>query len=684
MRSSPTRPGRGSRLFSNLSIRGKLAVTGLFSFVPVIVISGFFYSQIKKEANFSEKEIVGVQKAAGIWSNLLTLSETKVSLPPQREPKASMQLVDSLQARFGATLETDAAYKKYQAALKAINWPDTGARDQAKFKAAIAESGEFIRDVSDLSNLTLDPDLDTYYLMDVSMMKLPQQIEKIAEVHDLFLQLQQRQARTDQKRGELFALVSVIESTQHEIKKSMERAIRGNSDGAIVQKVKPKMDAYFEATSVFNAMMRRFGSEIQESGTPSISSQDTLQSLARVLKSASTFWDANTRTLQALLEKRVDGLYGKSQMIFLVLGVITCLTTLLGILLSRNILQGLNSLSRAIDQVANGKTTSKIELADRQTEMGTIARAIERLRDSVIAQLEASHSSEAAEALNKQRREMVGSIASQINEQVETILDELNSACLSLLETVEHVTGNAEASQERLQETATRLNSTTDHVGRLSASIQELAASTSEIAQQTSTASSVVDRARDASGLVQTGLDELQSSIQKIGDIGGLISGIASQTSLLALNATIEAARAGEAGRGFAVVASEVKSLSGQTASATSEIAGQLNAVRNAAESVTTMVQEMTNLISEITGTSITIASATEQQSVMTSEISHTMEIAASDSRIVSQALDSVTEQTRSVRDHAQDLAKLSRSLSGTADNVGRKLAKLISELKAA
>jgi methyl-accepting chemotaxis protein len=110
----------------------------------------------------------------------------------------------------------------------------------------------------------------------------------------------------------------------------------------------------------------------------------------------------------------------------------------------------------------------------------------------------------------------------------------------------------------------------------------------------------VAERGGAVVGQVVATMDEIQASSRKIGDIIGVIDGIAFQTNILALNAAVEAARAGEQGRGFAVVASEVRSLAQRSADAAREIKRLINASVERVDAGSDLVRHAGSTMAEI------------------------------------------------------------------------------------
>jgi methyl-accepting chemotaxis protein len=353
--------------------------------------------------------------------------------------------------------------------------------------------------------------------------------------------------------------------------------------------------------------------------------------------------------------------------------------------LGRGMAQPILALKLAIGHITSGQHDIEVPGAQRDDEIGAIAKAIGIFKDNLAETGRLRDVQEQQRAVTeKERRETLHALATKFESNVGSVVTAVGSAASELQMTATSMADTAEEATRKTANVAAASEQASQNAQAVASAIEELNASINQIAQQVSESTVIANAAATQANQTNTEVQGLAIAANKIGNVVKLISEIAAQTNLLALNATIEAARAGEAGRGFAVVASEVKTLASQTSKATEEISAQVDAIQTATQSSVHSIEAITKTIDKVNAIANMIASAVEEQGAAAREIAHNVTEAARGTGEVSVNISGVDEAARETGTAAGRVVDSATELSRNGDILKAQVDLFLKDVRAA
>ena len=529
----------GIRWFRVLTFPAKAGWVSVAFLLPLLLLGWSLWTAASTNIDFSAKERLGVTYVRPVVT-LLDAAQVRRRAAVTNAPDlvetsakvaAAVKEVEQVEARLGKDFSTTETFNKLRAmqdklaAAAIVGTADETFAAHTEFIAAITD---LIADVADGSNLTLDPDLDSFYLMDAALAKQPLLIESLGQLRGIGTATLRTSSVTPAQHDALMNQYAFALLYQAGLSKSLGRATGANQ--SLVQPLDQKEAV--DASERFLALVKAqvLGETV---------SGDAEAYLALGNKAISLQLALNSRGLTALdsvLEARVAGL---RQTLWKQLAAsLACVAVAAYLLIAfYKVTQGgIAEVSRHLTEISKGNLTLQPHPWGRDEAahlMETLAQTISSLR-TVFGHV------------HRGAQEMA--LASS----------EIASASVDL-------SNRTEETSAELQRTSSSMEEITDTVRKTA----DTAAGASKIV---GTNAEVASRGGEIVGNVVKTMDDIRDSSRRIAEIIGVIDSIAFQTNILALNAAVEAARAGEQGRGFAVVASEVRSLAQRTAGAAREV----------------------------------------------------------------------------------------------------------------
>jgi len=532
----------GVRLFRRIGFQAKASILTAVFLVPIAVLAWQYFQDKAAAIEFTRAERVGAVALKELVPVLQGVTDTRVAArailggaDANADYQAAREATDQALAHFAAHLQATGDPLKVQAGLQKLQaaWQagtsapvSADAQGRTAFGPVTQAALELLNTVGDNSNLVLDPDLDSYYMINAMVLSLPPVIEHTGLLAG-WGRYSASQGPLDPEQAKEWAIWSArVGSGITDMRRYFERSLSAN------ESLRQKVDlAAFDHAERLRQDADRLVAHPDEAQAAAFRDQGQA-----AVASLVHLYDIHLPLLDDILAIREARMLQARNFTAAVLAICLLMSSYLFLSFKKVLEGGLREVVFHIDAIRDGNLGTQPHAwgADEAAGLMTTIADLQRSLRHIVTQIRTSadHIVHAS-----------GEIASGANDLA-----------------------------QRTEESAASLQQSAGAMVHIAETVHETASVASEASML---ATRNAQAARDGGQIIQTMVStmaDIRQASHRIGDITSTIDGIAFQTNLLALNAAVEAARAGEQGRGFAVVAGEVRGLAQRAALAAKEI----------------------------------------------------------------------------------------------------------------
>lgn len=387
------------KLLPRLKLWPKILITLCVFAVPLAVLAVYVHRVLDKDIKFAQWELYGNQYQRPLEQLLQRLPEHQLLTgrylagekdlggaltAKQAEVDAALSALEAVDGKLGEKLQfTDeglAHHKKANASPRNLktSWqslknqldklsPDSSNAQHAKLVGIVRA---MIEHCGNMSNLILDPDLDSYYMMDITLLALPQTQDRLTTIMAYGEDFLQRKSTDIKERIQLANhgvllkeadLERVLGSTQSAL--TEDQNFYGTSD-SFQRNLPPALAEYKTATEAFVDLINKMANAEKADVPPA----DYLAAGAKAREASFKLWNVSVEELDVLLNKRIGAYQQQMQVAFGWLAIALIVLAVAAVIVTRSITTQVRGAGLQMTTAATQLRTSSTEQAAGATE----------------------------------------------------------------------------------------------------------------------------------------------------------------------------------------------------------------------------------------------------------------------------------------------------------------------------